>query len=165
MSRLLSLLLLAVVAAPVASHAQSPWRQVQRYLQPDAEIVSQTDERLVIAAGGQRFVLSTQSGAGVDVLGALARNRDGNPYRVWQATPNLWLDTSRPRSGWGRFLRSDFLRLIRSPDPDALRDAQTDTTGALESRGILSFALAYLTAHEHEVDTGPFQTRLFQVSP
>ncbi len=145
----------------MASHAQSPWRQVQRYLQPDAEIVSQTDERLVIAAGGQRFVLSTEAGVGVDVLGGLARNRDGNPYRVWQATPNLWLDAASPRSGWGRFLRSDFLRLIRSPNPDALRAAQADTTSALESISILSFALAYVTGHEYEVDTGP----ILQVSP
>ncbi len=159
MSRFLFLLLVLLGTAPLVSHAQSPWRQVQRYLQPDAQIVSQTDERLVIASGGQQFVLATKRGDGVDVLGGLARNRDGNPYRVWQATPNLWLDASRPRSGWGRFMRSDFLRLIRSPNPDALRAARVDTTSALETSNVLSFVLVYATAHAHDSATGPFQVR------
>ncbi len=160
MSRVLFLVLIAALAAPLVAQAQSPWRQVQRYLQPDARIVSQTDERLVIASGEQQFVLSTERGEGVDVLGGLARNRDGNPYRIWQATPNLWLDASRPRSGWGRFLRSDFLRLIRAPNPEALRAARAGgSTSALDRRSVLSFALAHAALGGSEIDTEPFQVR------
>lgn len=144
MTRRLSLLLLGLALAAPAAHAQAPWNTVRRYLQPGAQVVTETPDRLVIEAEGQRLVLALEGGPGVDVYGVLARNRDGNPYRVWRATRRLWNDAARPRAGWGRFLRADFLRIVRPPEglPDS--DASVELPAGFSWEGWLAAAASHV---------------------
>ena len=111
-SLLLSLLLLA-------SSADAGWEKVKAYLQPRAEIVEETDERIVLRSGSGESAIELVVTVGwapdSDVYGDIAMRDGANPYRIWVVSERLASDQTRPRAEWGRVLRADFLRILRQP--------------------------------------------------
>ena len=52
-----------------------------------------------------------------DIYGQMNQKRGGNPYRVWVASESFWNDPNRPKQVWGRFFRTEFLKILRPPNP------------------------------------------------
>lgn len=106
-----------VVSLFVSSDAWASWTSVKRYLQDDVEVVSETDDRLVLRHPdlARVIVISNQPSAAVDILTKLQRRRGSNPYRVWLATRRFVTDKSLPRARWGVVFKTPFLRIIRLP--------------------------------------------------
>jgi hypothetical protein len=99
--------------------AHARWEKVKAYLQTGTEVVEETDERIVLRDGSQdaaiELVLTAEWTPESDVYGDIAVRRGGNPYRIWVVSERLAADPQRPRPQWGRLLRAEFLRLLRSP--------------------------------------------------
>lgn len=109
--------LFLVAAFLVPCEARADWNQVKRFLQPDVRVVQETDETLVLRAPSvaRLVVLSDSDTVTCDIRAERKVRRGGNPYRVWQATKTLVEDASLPRSAWGRFFTTPFLRILRMP--------------------------------------------------
>ncbi len=107
------------VLAGLPGSASANWDQVKKFLQKDVEIVSESEDKLVIyhSGAGQKITLANGSdkSAGADITGVLKRRRGGNPYRVWCASEPFWNDPLRPKSKWGMYFRMEFLSILRPP--------------------------------------------------
>jgi len=109
------LLLLTLFAAD----ASAQWDRVKVFVNDQAEIIEETEERLVIVRdddGEQiQLVLTSRPEPDSDIYGDYALRRAGNPYRIWVITERLDEDETRPRRRWGRLLQAEFLRILRPP--------------------------------------------------
>lgn len=99
--------------------AQSYWRTVEKYLQPEVNVVEKSKERLVVEHPALQdtliFSYSGPENCACDVYSMSKRQRGGNPYRVWVATMRFWDHPKRPQNQWGQFFRARFLQIIRPP--------------------------------------------------
>lgn len=111
------LLGLVLVLVPVSS-ADAGWDRVKSYMQAEAEVVHEDEDRLVLRHPDLSvpLVLTHEQMADSHIYGALQRNRQGNPYRVWVATAQFWENPELPRAMWSRFFRAEFLGIVRPPD-------------------------------------------------
>ena len=99
----------------VAAEARADWSKVKRYLQPRVRVVSETEDSLVVRAPElqRELVVSRAADVDCDIRASLRTRRGGNPYRVWSATRRLLEDPHLPKPAWGRFFKSQFLRILR----------------------------------------------------
>lgn len=104
-----------------AVHAQSYWRSVEKYLQPNVNVVEKSKDRLVVEHPVLQdtliFAYTGPEDCACDVYSTSKRRRGGNPYRVWVATMRFWEHPERPQNQWGQFFRARFLQIIRPPLP------------------------------------------------
>lgn len=101
--------------------AQTYWRTVVKYLQPEVTVVERSEERLVIEHPVLQdtlvVALTGPDACQCDIYSTSEQRRGGNPYRVWVATERFWEHPTRAQNQWGRFFRSRFLQIIRPPRP------------------------------------------------
>lgn len=111
----MALLLLLSYTQP--AHAR--WDRLKAYLQPQAEIIEESDEHIVLRSGSGEaaieMVFTIRWTPESDVYGDIARRSGGNPYRIWVVSERLAADQSRPKPEWNRLLRTEFLRILRPP--------------------------------------------------
>lgn len=102
---------LSCMAGP--AHAQ--WDKIKKFVQPSVEFLTESKERLVLfqAELKDSVVISFDKVKGADIYSKMAMRRGSNPYRVWVASKEFWDDPKRPKKKWGKFFRSDFLKIMR----------------------------------------------------
>ncbi|MEM1095361.1 MAG: hypothetical protein AAGJ10_12235 [Bacteroidota bacterium] len=107
-----------LMIAPSDLQAQSQWRILKKYLQADVEVVREEPQVLVVAHAARQDTLRIGLApcTTCDIVGDLEERRGSNPYRVWIASETFWNNPDRPKSAWGQYFRSHFLRLLRSPE-------------------------------------------------
>ena len=105
-----------------AAPANGQWKMLKKFIQQDVVVVEETKVLLVLKHPelSELMVVALKDGAGeADIEAATVQERGGNPYRIWVASEKLI--NEKPKQVWGRFFRSEFLRLLRAPDsgPDS----------------------------------------------
>lgn len=111
------LLGILLLLTPQVGQAQHAWRVLKQYLQPEMVVLEETATLLVLYHPVRRDTLRVmlEEDPEADIYGTLAYRRGGNPYRTWIASTRFWNNPDRPRQQWGRYFRTEFLRLVREP--------------------------------------------------
>lgn len=105
--------LLAALSLP----AHGEWTMLKRFLQSNVVIVEETPSRLTLRHPEvtDLMVIGLEDGVEADIRGKIAQVAGGRPYRVWVASEKLLQDPAKPKQVWGRFFRSEFLRILKRP--------------------------------------------------
>ena len=113
-ARLASACVWSLVLLPSPSRAD-PWGAVVDRLAENARAVERSETHLVIAVPElhHRLVLSAGRREGADIWFELRSRRGRNPYRAWYLRRDFARDPPVPKNDWPRFLRVEFLRLLR----------------------------------------------------
>ena len=95
--------------------AQVDWKKVKRFIQEDVQIKEETKEYLILYHPelGKTVQVSISETSSTDIRGERSYRRGGNPYIKWEATIRLLNNQALPREMWSRFLKSEFLSLLR----------------------------------------------------
>ena len=112
---LVSPVLLVVYSSGYAD--DSHWRMLKKVLQDDVQIVSEDDTRMTLFHRVYRDTvrIGLDPCDECDITGVMEIKRGGNPYRAWIAHEKFWNNPDRPRTIWGEYFRSSFLRILRPP--------------------------------------------------
>ncbi|MEM1247288.1 MAG: hypothetical protein AAGA81_19735 [Acidobacteriota bacterium] len=116
-NKILFFLLLSILSVP----AQGQWKMLKRFIQSDVVIVEETKSVLILRHPEvtEMMVIGLKDGVDADIKADTAQARGGNPYRIWVASEKLLQDPSKPKQVWGRFFRSEFLRILKRPSGEA----------------------------------------------
>jgi len=118
---------LAVLLSLIVAPANAQWKVVKKFIQPEVTIVEETKAALILShpeidalvvmtmKPGKDVAMTMGSEDAPDIYGQMNQKRGGNPYRVWVASENFWNDPDRPKQVWGRFFRTEFLKILRPP--------------------------------------------------
>ncbi len=102
---------------PAYAQNERHWRVLLKYLQKDIRVISLEKSVLVIShpAHEDTIWVGLNPCIECDIIGVVEHKRGDNPYRVWIAHERFWNNNERPKSKWGEYFRSSFLRILRPP--------------------------------------------------
>lgn len=117
MPRLARLLAALAALVPTAASAD-PWDDVVARLAPGATIHTRTETRLEVQVAGEDALLciGTHDEPDCDLFFDLTSRRGRNPYRTWYVRRSFLRGRRIPKRRWPRYLRIEFLRLLRVED-------------------------------------------------
>lgn len=94
------------------------WSIVKRHLQTEVQLIKETKDELILRKNDNSLrplTVTVGLKENSDIYSLTVQQRGGNPYRIWIISERLANDSRLPKHLWGRYFKTAFLRVLRSP--------------------------------------------------